>query len=166
MKRMPFLVSIVVFSFLCLFLKVSSWGAALPDTNIHDRVTSIVNSKNNVHIQGIRVERGEQDWINLEIKANLGDCWGKNEIAKGFARETMKNLFASDLPIQQITVKVYQGDKMLLTVALGRNPAKNLKWDEKESLSSFYNHLQSNTNYNGNPADRCLVIENGAGPRP
>lgn len=166
MKRMPFLVSIVVFSFLCLFLKVSSWGAALPDTNIHDRVTSIVNSKNNVHIQGIRVERGEQDWINLEIKANLGDCWGKNEIAKGFARETMKNLFASDLPIQQITVKVYQGDKMLLTVALGRNPAKNLKWDEKESLSSFYNHLQSNTNYNGNPSDRCLVIENGAEPRP
>ena len=114
-------------------------------------------------IQGISIEKGDQGQLNIEINASLGNCWGKEELAKGFAREALKALFASDLPVSHVVLHVYGSADILLTVALGENQAENLNWDKEESLNFFFKLIRSKMNYGGNPADYCWLIENNSG---
>jgi len=130
------------------------------DKQIYHTVATLINSKSTVHIQGISIEKGDQGKLNLEINASLGNCWGKEELAKGFAREALKALFASDLPVSHVVLHVYGSADILLTVALGKNQAANLNWDKEESLNFFFKRIRSKMNYGGNPADYCWVIEN------
>lgn len=161
MKRASIILAIVVFALSSFFLTLSlSTANDLTDNKIRCTVTSLINSRNTVHIQGVGIERDDQGQFNLEINANLGNCWGKEELAKAFAREALKALFASDLPVSHVVLKVYGSTEILLTVALGKNQERNLNLDKEESFNFFFKRMKSKMNYGGNPADYCWVIEN------
>ena len=162
MKMTRIILSITVFTLTSLFLNFSPAAAnVLTDSKIRTTVTSLINHKTKVHIQGMGIERDDQGKLSLDIKADLGNCWGKKKIARRFAKDALKDLFASDLPIAYVILKVYESNKILLTVSLGKNQADVMNWDEKESSTSFYNHIKSRMNFEGKPADFCWVIEKG-----
>jgi len=122
------------------------------------RVGTLINPKGSVHIQGIKVDKGDGQF-NVEISVNLGNCWGKKEYAKTYARDALAALYTSELPISHLLLNVHDGDQILLTVALGRNQAETIDWNGRESLNGFYERMKSRTNYQGNPADYCWLME-------
>jgi hypothetical protein len=160
MRLASILSSIVAFILFNPLGTITSNAAVdLTEREITGRVTKLINSKRSVHIQGIKIEEVDQDQLNLEINANVGNCWGKKEYAKRFARQALKALYTSELPIHHVIVNVFESDEILLTVALGKNQATHMNWDEGESLNAFYEHIKSRMNYKGNPADSCWLIE-------
>jgi hypothetical protein len=167
MKRSNILLFITLFAVCSLFPPFISSAAVDPrEEQIRRNIGTLINPKGIVHIQGIQIDKDDSGQLNLEIDADLGSCWGKKEYAKGFARDALKALFASDLPISHVILNVYGGSKALMTVALGKNQARNLNWDEKESLNAFYERLKSRMNYKGDPADFCWLIEKSQGLNP
>jgi hypothetical protein len=155
--------SIIVFTLGVFLFRLSSASAGdQTDSEFRHKVTALINSESTVHIQGIEIESDDQAQFNLEISANVGNGWGKEELARRFARESLKALFISDLPISHVVLKVYGDTKILLTVALGKNQGKILTWDNNESLNLFFEHMKSNMTYSGNPNDYCWLIENNA----
>lgn len=164
MKRANILLFITLFAVGSLFPPlISSAAVDLSEDQIRRDIGTLINPKGIVHIQGIQIDTDDRGQLNLEIDANMGSCWGKKEYAKGFARDTLKALFASDLPISHVILNLYGGSKALMTVALGKNQARNMSWDEEESLNAFYERLKSRTNYKGDPADFCWLIEKNQG---
>ena len=161
MKGASIVLAVYVFALSSFSLTVSYSSANdLTDNEIRRTVTSLINSRNTVHIQNVRIERYDQGQLDVEINANLGNCWGKEEFAKGFAREALKALYTSDLRISQVVLRVCGSSEILLTVALGKNPAQNLNWEKEKSLNLFFERVKSRMNYSGNPADHCWLIEN------
>lgn len=144
----------------------ASGAIVLKDEEIRQKVATLVNSQNRVHIQAVKIERNRDGLLDLEITANLGDCWGKQEFAKEFAKNALKALFSSNLPLSHVILNIFEADKNLMTLALGKNHAENMKWDETESLNAFYTQIRSRMNYKGNPADYCWLIENNPSPGP
>jgi hypothetical protein len=71
----------------------------------------------------------------------------------------LRSLYTSGLPISHVLLNVYEGDQILLTVALGRNQAQTIDWNKQESLNAFYERMKSRTNYQGDPADYSWLIE-------
>ena len=57
----------------------ASGAIVLKDEEIRQRVTALINSQYQVHIQAVKVERNRDGLLDLEITANLGNCWGKKE---------------------------------------------------------------------------------------
>ena len=161
MKGASIVLPIMVFALSVFFLSLSLASANdLTSSEIHHTVANLINSKRTVHIQGIGIKADQRGQLNLEIIANIGHRWGEEELAKGYAKEVLKTLFDSDLPVYHVVLKVYGNTEILLTVALGKNQAKNLNWDKEESLNLFFGRMKSKMNYGGNPADYCWVIEN------
>lgn len=160
MKRANILLFIMLFAVGSLFPPLISGATVdLSEDQIRRHIGTLINPKGIVHIQGLQIDRDDRGQINVEIDANLGICWGKKEYAKGFARDALKALFVSDLPISHVILNLYGGSKALMTVALGKNQARNMDWDQEESLNAFYARLKSRTNYKGDPADFCWLIE-------
>ncbi len=167
MKRANILLFITLFAVGSLFPLPISWAAVdLSEDQIRCKIVTLINPKGIVHIQGIQIDTDDRGQLNLEIDANLGSCWGKKEYAKGFARDALKALFASDLPISHVILNVFGGSQPLLSVALGKNQARNMNWDEGDSLNAFYERLKSRTNYKGDPEDFCWLIEKSQGLNP
>jgi len=158
---------ILAFALGSLLLSSNACGAVvLKDEQIRQTVATLINSQNRVHIQAVKIERNRDGLLDLEITTNLGNCWGKKEFAKGYAKEALKALFSSNLPLSHVILNVVEANKNLMTVALGKNHANNMKWDEAESLNAFYEQIKSRMNYKGNPADYCWLIENDPLPGP
>ncbi len=162
--RAKYLRSIVTLVLGAFFLTSAAYAANEPaDKALKEKITSLINPKGTVHIQGLGIETAEKGQLRLEIHADLGLCWGEKELAKTFARDALKALFASDLLIENIIISVYEKEKLLLTVALGKNQAKKLDWSQNEPLDSFYTQIKSRIHYKGSPADVCLIIEKEPG---
>ena len=160
MKRSNTLLFITFLTLGSLFQPFISQAAIDPsEEQIRRNIGTLINPKGIVHIQGIQIDEDDRGQLNLKIDANMGSCWGKKEYAKGFARDTLKALFDSDLPISHVILNLYGGSKALMTVALGKNQARNMNWDEEESLNAFYKRLKLRTNYKGDPEDFCWLIE-------
>lgn len=167
MKIATLFLSTIAFALSILFPAPDSSAASdLTENEIRGTVKSLINSRGEVHIQGIKIEKDHQGKLKMEINGNLGSCWGQAEFAKEYAREALKALFTSDLPISHVVLNIFESNESLLTVALGKNQASNIKWEEQDSLSSFYDHIRARTNYEGNPADYCLFIEKKDGVSP
>jgi len=161
MKESSIVLAIIFFVLSIFSLTLSySFASDLSDKEIRHAVANLINSRNTVHVQSVGIQRNDQGQLNLEISANLGNCWGKEELAKGFSREALKALFTSDLNISQVVLRVYGSTEILMTIVLGTNQAHNLSWEKKESLNLFFERMKSNMNYSGNPADYCWLIEN------
>lgn len=151
--------SIFALMALNLFPVPESMAALLmSEQEIARTVGTLINSQASVHVQEIKVGK-DQGQINLEISANLGNCWGKEEYAKRFARDALGALFTSDLPVSHVLLNIYQSNQILLTVALGRNQADTIDWSTQEPLNAFYERLRSRTNYQGDPADSSWIVE-------
>ena len=136
------------------------------DEEIRQTVATLINSENKVHIQDIHIERSRDGLLDLKIITNFGNCWGKEEFAKGFAKEALKALFSSNLPLSHVILEVQEGNGNLLTVALGKNQADNIDWNNADSLEAFYEQIKSRMNYKGNPDDYCWIIEGKPSPGP
>jgi hypothetical protein len=144
----------------------ASGAVVLKDEEIRRTVATLINSENRVHIQAVKVERNRDGLLDLEITTNLGNCWGKKEFAKEFVKDSLQALFSSNLPLSHVILNVFEANKNLMTVALGKNQADNMKWEEAGSLNAFYEQIKSRMNYQGNPADYCWLIENNPIPGP
>ena len=167
MKTSNILLFITSFALFSLLPSLISWATVdLSEEQIRRNIGTLINPKGIVHLQGIKIDKDDRGQLNLEIDADLGSCWGKKEYAKGFARDALKALFGSELPISHVILNVYGGSKALMTVALGKNQARNLNWDEEQSLNAFYDNLKSRMNYKGDPADFCWMIEKSQGLNP
>jgi len=140
-------------------LNPSRSAADLPEDEIRSTVRKLIDSKGAVFIQGIHISRDREGKLSLEIFANLGSCWGKEEFARIFALEALKALFLSDLPLMQVTLNIRERNKNLLTVSLGKNQAAKMNWEEEGSPVSFYERLRSRMQYAEDPADSCWLIE-------
>ncbi len=138
----------------------ASAAVVLKDEGIRQTIATLINSQNRVHIQAVKIKKNRDGLLDLEITTNLGNCWGKIEFAKEFAKEALKALFSSNLPLSHVILNVFEAEKNLMTVALGKNQADKMTWDEAESLNAFYEQIKSRMNYEGNPADYCWLIEN------
>jgi hypothetical protein len=161
MKMKTWVLSIAVLAMTSFILPLTSPASiALTESKLHSTVKKLIDPKNEFHIQGINVEKDKIGQVNLEINADLGSCWGKKELAREFARKTLKALFTSDLPISQVIVNVFENKNILLTVALGKNQARSVNWTKDESLDAFYGHIKSRIHYKGNPSNSCWIIEN------
>jgi hypothetical protein len=139
-------------------IPLNSIAFDLSEQEIVRSVGTLINSKGSIHIQGIKVGKGNGQ-LNLEISADLGNCWGKKEYSKRFVMGALRSLYTSGLPISHVLLNVYEGDQILLTVALGRNQAQTIDWNKQESLNAFYERMKSRTNYQGDPADYSWLIE-------
>ena len=167
MKRANVILFMTLFALGSLFPSLISWAAVDPsEEQIRRDIAALINPKGIVHIQGIRIDKDDRGQMNLEIDADMGSCWGKKEYAKGFARDALKALFSSGLPISHAILNVYGGSKALMSVSLGKNQARNLNWDEEQSLNAFYESLKARMNYKGDPADFCWMIEKSQGLNP
>ena len=138
----------------------------LNDHEIRQTVATLINSDNKVHIEDINVERSQDGLLDLKIITNFGNCWGKEEFAKGFAKDALKALFSSNLPISHVILEVQEVNGNLMTVALGKNQAENIDWNNADSLDAFYKQIKSRMNYKGNPTDYCWIIEGKPSPGP
>jgi hypothetical protein len=167
MKIAPIFFAIIAFA-LCSILPSLNASAAtvLNDEIIRQTVASLINSENQVHIRNIKIKRNRDGLLDLEVTTNLGDCWGKKEYAREFSKEALKALFSSSLPLSYVIMNVFEADKNLMTVALGKNQANDMNWDSAESLNGFYDQIKSRMNYEGNPIDYCWYIENNPTPKP
>lgn len=139
-------------------------GLGLTATDLHEEdirsaVRQLIDSEGAVYIEGIRIAKGKQGEFSLEISANLGTCWGKEEFARVFALEALRALFLSDLPLEQVTLNVRENRETLLTVSLGKNQAQAMNWDKEKSSLTFYERLRSRMQYTDDPADACWLIE-------
>lgn len=121
-------------------------------------IRDLVNPGKTVHLQDLRIQEEPGGHISLRIDATLGDCWGKQELAKGYARRALKALFHSPLPISHVILNLYEGGEILMKVALGRNQALNMDW-EADSSRAFFETLRQRPHYDGDPADYCWLIE-------
>ena len=167
MKIPPIFLAIIAFALGSLLPFSNTFGAiVLNDEDIRQKVATLINSKNRVHIQAVKIERSRDGLLDLEINTNLGDCWGKREYAREFSKEALKALFSSNLPISHVILNVFEANQNLMTVALGKNQAQNMNWDKAESLNGFYGQIKSRMNYKGNPTDYCWYIENNPSPGP
>lgn len=163
MRGARIVLTIIVFALGVFFFHLSSpFASDLADDEFRHKIAALINSESTVHIQGIGIEKDDQSQVNLEISANVGNGWGKEALARSFARESLKALFISDLPISHVVLKVYGDSNILLTVALGKNQGRALNWDNDESLNLFFEHMKSNMTYSGNPDDYCWLIENNS----
>ena len=161
MKEASMVLAVIVFALSNSSLTLSySFANHLTDNEIRRNVTTLINSRNTVHVQSVGIERDNQGQLNLEINVNLGNCWGKEELAKRFSRGALKALFTSDLILSQVVLRVYGSTEIILAMALGKNQAHNLNWEKEESLNLFFERMKSKMNYSGNPADYCWIIEN------
>lgn len=167
MKIAPIFFAVIAFA-LCSHLPSSNASGAivLKDEVIRQTVATLINSENSVHIRDVKIKRTRDGLLDLEITTNLGDCWGKREYAKEFSKEALKALFSSDLPLSYVILNVFEANKNLMTVALGKNQADNMNWDKADSLNGFYDQLKSRMNYKGNPTNYCWYIENNPSPGP
>jgi len=167
MKIFPIFLAIIAFA-LCSILPPSNASGAivLKDEEIRQMIATLINSDNSVHIREVKIERSRDGLLDLEITTNLGDCWGKREYAREFSKQALEALFSSNLPLSYVILNVFEMDKNLMTVALGKNQADNMNWDKAESLNGFYDQIKSNTNYKGNPTNYCWYIENNPSPGP
>lgn len=134
-------------------------ATGLPDSELRSRVRQLIDAKGTVYIEEIDIDREGHGEISLEIIANLGSCWGKEEFARVFALEALRALFLSDLPLKQVTVNVRENREALLTVSLGRNQARDMNWHKQKSPLTFYERLRSRMQYTDDPADACWLIE-------
>ena len=142
-----------------LALPAVSASKELREEEIRQKVATLINSENKVHIQDINIKKSGDGLLDLKITTNFGDCWGKEEFAKGFAKDALKALFSSNLPLSHVILEVQEANGNLMTVALGKNQAENIDWDNADSLEAFYGQIKSRMNYKGNPADYCWIIE-------
>lgn len=167
MKISPIFLAIIAFA-LCSLLPPSNASGAivLKDEEIRQTIATLINSENRVHIREVKIERSRDGLLDLEITTNLGDCWGKREYAREFSKEALEALFSSNLPLSYVILNVFEMDKNLMTVALGKNQADNMNWDKSESLNGFYDEIKSRMNYKGNPTNYCWYIENNLSPGP
>jgi hypothetical protein len=136
-----------------------SASTELNDEVIRQTVSTLINSDNKVHIQDINVEKSRDGLLDLKIITNLGNCWGKEEFAKGFAKDALEALFSSNLPLSHVILEVHEANGNLMTVALGKNQANDINWNNADSLDAFYQQIKSRMNYKGNPTDYCWIIE-------
>lgn len=144
----------------------ASGDMGLNDEEIRQKVATLINASNRVHIQTVKIERNSNGLLDLEINTNLGNCWGKREYAREFSKEALRALFSSDLPLSHVILNVFEADETLMTVALGKNQADNMNWDQAQSLNGFYDQMKSRMNYKGHPSDYCWYIENNPSPGP
>ena len=166
MSRAATIFLIIVFlgsSFSCLTLGRAATG--LPEEEIRSIVRQLIDSKGAVYIEGIKIGRVREGELSLEIFANLGTCWGKEEFARVFALEALRALFLSSLPLTQVTLNVREKGETLLTVSLGKNQAEGMDWEKDKSPLSFYERLRSRMQYTDDPADACWLIEKKSGGR-
>ena len=167
MKIAPIFLAIFAFALGSLLPSSNASGAMVfKDEEIRQTVATLINSENKVHIRDVKIERSRDGLLDLEITTNLGDCWGKREYAREFSKEALKALFSSNLPLSYVILNVFEANKNLMTVALGKNQADNMNWDKAESLNGFYDQLKSRMNYKGNPTNYCWYIENNPSPGP
>ena len=162
-------IGVIVFAFVLTSLLVSpgvSPSKQLSEEEIRQTVVTLINSENKVHIENINVETNQDGLLDLKITTNFGDCWGKEEFAKGFAKDALKALFSSDLPLSHVILDVQEANGNLMTIALGKNQAENIDWDNADSLEVFYKQIKSRMNYKGNPTDYCWIIEGKPSPGP
>jgi hypothetical protein len=167
MKKSPLFLTIIAFA-LCSLLPPSDASGAivLTDEEIRQTIATLINSDNRVHIRAVKIERSRNGLLDLEITTNLGNCWGKREYAREFSKEALQALFSSNLPLSYVIVNVFEADKNLMTVALGKNQADQMNWDKAESLNGFYDQIKSRMTYKGNPTNYCWYIENNPSPGP
>jgi hypothetical protein len=167
MKIAPIFLAIIAFALGSLLPSSNASGAmVLKDKEIRQTVATLINSENRVQIRDVKIKRTRDGLLDLEITTNLGNCWGKREYAREFSKEALKALFSSNLPLSYVILNVFEADKNLMTVALGKNQADNMNWDKAESLNDFYDEIKSRMNYKGNPTDYCWYIEDNPSPGP
>ena len=158
---------IIVFILTSLFASPRvSVSNDLNDEKIRQTIATLINAENKVHIQDIDIERSRDGLLDLKIITNFGNCWGKEEFAKGFAKEALKALFTSNLALSHVILEVQESNGNLMTVALGKNQADNIDWNNADSLEAFYEQIKSRMNYQGNPTDYCWIIEGKPSPGP
>ena len=163
--RVGLIITAFVFSGLLIFPNISV-PAELNDKEIRQTVATLINAENKVHIQDISIKRSRDGLLDLKIITNFGNCWGKEEFAKGFAKEALKALFTSNLALSHVILEVQESNGNLMTVALGKNQADNIDWNNADSLEAFYEQIKSRMNYQGNPTDYCWIIEGKPSPGP
>jgi hypothetical protein len=164
-----FRIGLIIIAFILSSLLVCpniSASNELNDEKIRKMVASLINAENKVYIQDINIQRSRDGLLDLKIITNFGNCWGKEEFAKGFAKEALKALFSSNLPLSHVILEVQESNGNLMTVALGKNQADNIDWNNADSLEAFYNQIKSRMNYKGNPTDYCWIIEGKPSPGP
>jgi hypothetical protein len=158
---------------LSLLILLSTWAhAKIPDNFLQSarhRVQQLLAAEEFGTIRDVSMSETENGKLSVTLTVDIGDRWGKESLAKEVAKKTMQKLYQSGLPISEAVVEIFSRDTSLIVVALGKNQADKIRWDEIETGADFIDRLKSN--YSGSTSvkeieDRCIVVEHPRTSRP
>ncbi len=163
------------FTSLALFslILLSTWVHAKIPHNVlqsaHQKIQQLLAAEEFGTIRDVSISETENGKLTVTLTVDIGDRWGKESLAKEVAKKTMQKLYQSGLPISQAVVKIFSEDTSLIILALGKNQAEKIHWDEIKTGADFIDHLKSN--YSGSISvkeieERCIVVEHPRTSRP
>jgi hypothetical protein len=108
------------------------------------------------------VDKNTSGKLTINLTINLGNCWGKELLAKEVARQTLQNLFCSRLPLSNVLLKIFSNDTHLILISLGENPARDIPWNQFEGGIDFIHYLKTKNSVSSDRMsdyDHVIVIE-------
>lgn len=151
----------------------STWVHAQIPGNItqlaHQKIQQFLAANEFGTIHNVSISETDDGKLAVNVAIDIGDSWGRESIAKDVAKKMMQNLYQSGLPISEAVVEIFSRDTSLIVLALGKNQAEKIRWDEIETGGDFIKHLKSNYSGSINAKgieERCIVVEHPRTSRP
>jgi len=114
-------------------------------------------------INDLQVRYRDNGKLSVNLIVNIGNCWGKERLARKLAKQITEKLYGSVLPIADVKLKVISNDIELLVLAMGHKPAQQIPWHKLNSGTDFIQYLKTRhtpPNISIALEDYAYVIEN------
>ncbi|MFQ6078429.1 MAG: hypothetical protein ACE5NJ_04740 [Thermodesulfobacteriota bacterium] len=152
---------------------LSTWVHAKIPHNVlqsaHQMIQQLLTAEEFGTIRNVSISETKDGKLTVSLSVDIGECWGKESLAKEVVKNTMQKLYQSGLPISEAVVKIFSRDTSLIVLALGKNQAEKIRWDEIKTGVDFIDHLKSNYSGSINAKEieeRCIVVEHPRTSRP
>lgn len=109
-------------------------------------------------ISDLQVTNKDNGKLSVDLIVNIGDCWGKERLARKLAKQIMEKLYGSGLPIAEVKLKVLSNDSELIVLAMGRKSAQQVPWHQFNSGTDFIQYVKTRQT----PLNLSLANENCA----
>ena len=123
--------------------------------HLPDNVTELIND--------LQVNKKDNGKLSVDVIVNIGNCWGKELLARKLAKQITEKLYGSGLLIAEVKLKVISNDIELLVLAMGHKPAQQVPWHKLNSGTDFIQYLKTRhipPNKSIAREDYAYVIEN------
>jgi hypothetical protein len=94
-------------------------------------------------VNDLQIINKDNGKLSVDLIVNIGNCWGKERLARKLAKQITEKLFGSGLPISEVKLKVISNDVELLVLAIGHKPAQQAPWHLFNSGTDFIQYLKT-----------------------